>query len=146
METVADILASKGRDVWTVEPDTTIGDAARLMGERNIGAVLVLDDEEKPVGILSERDVVRGLLRLEGDISRRPVRDLMTERVKSVKSSLTIEDAMAVMTHNRFRHLPVRGDAGELIGLISIGDVVKAAIHEREFVIDQLEHYIAGSL
>ena len=146
METVADILASKGRDVWTVSPATTIGDAARLMGEKNVGAVLVVGDQAQPVGILSERDVVRGLLRLQGDVSARPVRDLMTERVKVVKESLTIEDAMAVMTHNRFRHLPVRGDGGEIVGMISIGDVVKAAIHEREFVIDQLEHYIAGSL
>ena len=146
METVADILAGKGRDVWTVSPAATIDDAARVMSEKNIGAVLVVSDENQPIGILSERDVMRGMLRLDGNISKRPVRDLMTERVKSVDETLTIEDAMAVMTHNRFRHLPVRNESGEIVGLISIGDVVKAAIHEREFVIDQLEHYIAGSL
>lgn len=145
MMTAADILQEKGRQVWTVNRNASVGDAVELMGDKNIGAVVVVADDEKPVGIVSERDVTRALLRKRSQLMDTPVVDIMSSQVKSIGETLSIPEVMAVMTHNRFRHLPV-GKDGKLSGLISIGDAVKAEIHEQEFVIDQLEHYIAGSL
>jgi CBS domain-containing protein len=145
METVADILDSKGRNVWTVSPSTAVREAGALMREKNIGAVLVAGEDGRPVGILSERDIARGLVVHKGCVGDLAVSELMSTQVKSVDETLSIEDVMAVMTHNRIRHLPVC-DEDKVVGMISIGDVVKAAILEKEFVIDQLEHYISGSL
>jgi len=145
METISDILREKGDQVWTVGEDATVSDAVELMAEKNIGAVVILDDNRKPVGIVSERDVTRSILSKGSQLLELPVSEIMTRQVKCVRETLSIAEAMAVMTHNRFRHLPVcREDT--LAGVVSIGDVVKAEIHEQEFVIDQLEHYIAGSL
>lgn len=145
METVADILKEKGSDVWTVAQGASVGDAVEIMAEKNIGAVVVIDADGEPVGIVSERDVTRALLRKGAHLLDGTVDEVMSPQVKCVREGLSIEEAMAVMTHNRFRHLPVCRE-GKLAGLVSIGDVVKAEIHEREFVIDQLEHYISGSL
>lgn len=145
MITVADILRDKGNQVWTVSPDATVADAVTLMAEKNIGAVLVLATDEKPVGIVSERDITRALLRKKSQLGSAPITDIMTSMVKGVPETVTVPDVMAIMTHNRFRHLPVNRE-GKLVGLISIGDVVKAEIHEQKIVIDQLEHYIAGSM
>jgi len=145
MTTVADVLQEKGGQVWTVERNALVSDAVKLMVEKNIGAVVVVAEDNKPVGIVSERDIARSLLKKGAQLLDTPVAQIMSTQVKCIRESLSIAEAMAVMTHNRFRHLPV-GDSGNLSGLISIGDVVKAEIHEQEFVIDQLEHYIAGSL
>lgn len=143
MLTVRELLAKKGSEVWSVSPDATVYDALQLMAARNVGAVLVLDDGEL-AGILSERDYARQVI-LKGKASRdTPVRDIMTTSVVSVSPDRTIDDCMALMTERRIRHLPVlRSDV--LLGVLSIGDVVKAVISEKEFHIEQLESYIASS-
>ena len=143
MLTVRELLAKKGSEVWSVSPDATVYDALQLMAARNVGAVLVLNDGEL-AGILSERDYARQVV-LKGKASRdTPVRDIMTTSVVSVSPDRTIDDCMALMTERRIRHLPVlKSDV--LLGVLSIGDVVKAVISEKEFHIEQLESYIASS-
>ncbi len=141
MKTVRDLVAGKGATIWSVEPDTTVFDTLRLMAEMEIGAVLVLR-EGKMVGIFSERDYARQVI-LKGKASKdTPVRDVMTQRIVYVRMEQTVEDCMALMTDKRIRHLPVM-EGGKLVGVLSIGDVVKAVISEKEFIIAQLENYIA---
>lgn len=143
MLTVRELLTKKGSEVWSVSPDATVYDALQLMAARNVGAVLVLDDGEL-AGILSERDYARQVI-LKGKASRdTPVRDIMTTAVVSVSPERTIDDCMALMTERRIRHLPVL-QSEVLLGVLSIGDVVKAVISEKEFHIEQLESYIASS-
>ena len=142
MLTVRELLAKKGSEVWSVSPDATVYDALQLMAARNVGAVLVLDDGEL-AGILSERDYARQVI-LKGKASRdTPVRDIMTTAVVSVSPERTIDDCMSLMTERRIRHLPVL-QSDVLLGVLSIGDVVKAVISEKEFHIEQLESYIAS--
>jgi len=142
MKTVRDVLKQKGRDVCAVSPDTTVFDALKVMAERNVGAVLVLE-ADRPVGIFSERDYARQVI-LKGKSSKdTPVREIMTSRVLFIGPEQNIEECMAVMTDKRIRHLPVLED-GKLAGILSIGDVVKAVISEKEFLISQLERYIAS--
>ena len=142
MKTIGDILRAKGQAIWAVAPDTTVYQALELMAEKNIGAVLVVQ-EDKLVGIMSERDYARKVI-LKGKASKNiPVRDIMTERVVYVHPDQTTEECMVLMTNKRIRHLPVL-EGERLIGVVSIGDVVKAIISEQEFVIEQLEHYITG--
>ena len=140
MKTVRDLLAGKSRDVWSIGPDQTVYDAIALMSERGIGAVLVLDGAEL-VGILSERDYARRVI-LKGKASRETqVREIMTTNLISVTHERTIEDCMAIMTTSRIRHLPVLHE-GKLAGILSIGDIVKAMISDKQAHIDQLEDYI----
>ena len=140
MKTVRDLLAGKSGDVWSIGPDQTVYDAIALMSERGIGAVLVLDGTEL-VGILSERDYARRVI-LKGKASRETrVREIMTTNLIHVTHERTIEDCMAIMTTSRIRHLPVLHE-GKLAGILSIGDIVKAMISEREAQIEQLEDYI----
>jgi CBS domain-containing protein len=140
MHTVRDLLNGKGTDVWSVRPDQTVYDALALMAERGIGAVLVCEGGEL-LGILSERDYARTVI-LEGRASRdTPVRDIMTTRLIHVGPEQTTDDCMGLMTHSRIRHLPVL-DGGKLVGILSIGDVVKAVISEKQSLIEQLEEYI----
>lgn len=143
MLTVRELLAKKGSRVWSVSPDTTVYEALQLMAERNVGAVLVLSGQ-RLAGILSERDYARQVV-LKGKASRdTPVREIMTTRLVTVSPERTIEECMALMTDMRIRHLPVT--SGEsLLGVLSIGDVVKAVISEKEFLIEQLEGYITSS-
>ncbi|MFP4373005.1 MAG: CBS domain-containing protein [Spirochaetaceae bacterium] len=145
METVREILRHKGNDVWSIHPQATTHEALERMREKNVGALLVIDSQGTLQGIFSERDLARHAIDHGDDLRHIAVSEVMTTPVRGVAPDRTVEECMAVMTENRVRHLPVFEDA-ELIGLISIGDVVKAVIHEKEFVIDQLEHYIAGSL
>jgi len=141
MKTVGDLLQGKGREVWSVAPDTTVYEALALMAERRIGAVVVTKDG-RVVGILSERDYARQVV-LKGKTSREtPVHEIMTSRVVYVRLQHSVEDCMALMTDKRVRHLPVI-EAEKLVGIISIGDVVKAVISEKQFIIEQLENYIA---
>lgn len=143
MLTVRELLAKKGSQVWSVSPDSTVYDALQLMAERNVGAVLVVSGRSL-AGILSERDYARQVV-LKGKASRdTPVHEIMTTRLVCVAPERTIEDCMALMTENRIRHLPVMRDE-TLVGLLSIGDVVKAVISEKQFLIEQLEGYIASS-
>jgi CBS domain-containing protein len=142
MINVRDILQEKGREIWRVSPGTTVFDALKLMADRNIGALLVLEGE-KLAGIFSERDYARKVI-LKGKASKdTAVAEIMTAVVVTVRPSQTVEECMELMTANRIRHLPVV-DGDELAGVISIGDVVKAIISDREFTIKQLENYITG--
>lgn len=142
MVTVNQCLQRKGRTVWTVGPDDTVYDALQVMADKDIGALLVLN-EEKLVGIFSERDYARKVI-LKGKTSKEtPVRDIMTTQVVYVQPGYLIEECMALMTERHVRHLPVL-EGKRLVGVISIGDVVKEIISEQQFVIEQLEHYITG--
>jgi CBS domain-containing protein len=143
MRTVKGMLRTKGHDVWSVPSDALVYDALELMAEKNIGAVLVIDAEGL-VGILSERDYARKVDLRGRSCTDTPVSEIMTERVVYVEPEQTTEECMALMTDKRVRHFPVLED-GQVIGVISIGDVVKAIISEQEFIIEQLEHYITGS-
>lgn len=142
MITVGEILRSKGGAVWTVTPQTTVYETLELMATHDIGAVFVMDGQQL-VGIFSERDYARKVV-LKGRTSREtPVSDLMTGKVFFVKPESTDEDCMRLMMTKRIRHLPVmNGDS--VIGVISVGDVVKAQLRDREFRIQQLENYISG--
>ncbi|MEB2285404.1 MAG: histidine kinase [Polyangiaceae bacterium UTPRO1] len=140
--TVYDVLQRKGAGVIAVGPESTVFEALQTFAENNIGAVLVLDDDCL-VGILSERDYARQVI-LKGKASKdTPVREIMTTAVVCVHPEHTIEECMALMTDKRFRHLPVIAD-DRLIGVLSIGDVVKALLDEQAFRIEQLEMYIAS--
>lgn len=140
--TVYDVLRGKGSDIISVNPSDTVFDALQILAERNIGAVLVLEGS-RLVGILSERDYARQVI-LKGKASKdTPVREIMTTSVVCVHPEYTIEECMALMTDKRFRHLPVLAD-DRLLGILSIGDVVKALLDEQAFRIEQLESYIAS--
>jgi len=142
MYSVTQILRQKGRQVWSTRPDATVYEALQLMAEKDIGALLVLESG-KLAGIFSERDYARKVILLGRSSKDTLVRDIMTERVYYVRPNWTTEDCMALMTEKHIRHLPVL-ESDKVIGIISIGDVVKALITKQEFVIEQLEHYITG--
>ena len=143
MKSVAQVLKSKpGQSVESVAPSTSVFDAVKRMAEKNIGALLVLE-EQKIVGIVTERDYARKIVLMGRSSKETPVRDIMSSPVMYVRPDQTNEECMALMTDNRLRHLPVV-DQGKLLGLISIGDLVKDIISEQKFIIEQLEHYIAG--
>jgi CBS domain-containing protein len=143
MKSVAQILKSKpDPTVYTIAPTASVFDAVKLMAEKSIGALLVMEDL-KIDGIITERDYARKIVLMGRSSKETPVRDIMTSPVMYVRPDQTNEECMALMTDNRVRHLPVI-DNGKLIGLISIGDLVKAIISEQKFIIDQLEHYIMG--
>jgi CBS domain-containing protein len=140
MKTVQQLLESKRYSVVSVTPSTTVLDALKVMADKEIGAVIVIDDGHL-VGIFSERDYARKVV-LQGKSSKdTPVREIMTEKVVCVRPEQTIEDCMGLMTDKRIRHLPVL-EHKKVIGVISIGDVVKEMLSEKEFVIKQLESYI----
>jgi CBS domain-containing protein len=143
MKTAALILRSKpDQTVHTMEPTASAYEAARFMADKNIGA-LVLIERGKVVGIVSERDCARKLVAMARSAQDTLLRDIMSSLVMYVHPDQTGEECMALMTENRLRHLPVM-DGDQLIGLVSIGDLVKATISEQQFTIEQLEHYIAG--
>ncbi len=139
---VSQILAQKGREVWTIEADATILAALQLMAEKKIGA-LVVTDSAHPVGIFSERDYARKVVLAGLSSSTALVGKVMTPDPVCINSERTADECMALMTEKRIRHLPVVED-GKLAGIISIGDVVKSVIADREFEIQQLENYISG--
>lgn len=141
MDTVKDMLESKGRDVFSVRPSASVFEALELMADKHLGAVLVVDESGKLAGIFSERDYARKL-ELRGKSARTTtVRDVMTSEMLGVEPSTTIRECMALMTARRIRHLPVL-DKGALVGIISIGDVVKAIITEQELMISQQAYMI----
>ena len=142
MITVRDILQQKGNQIWSVSPDATVFDALESMAEKNVGALLVLDGE-KIAGVFSERDYARKVI-LKGKASKKTsVEEIMSSEVTTVGPGQSVEECMALMTDKRIRHLPVL-EGEKLVGMISIGDVVKAIISDREFIIKQLENYITG--
>ena len=143
MKSVADILKSKpDQTVYNIAPGDSVYDALRLMADRNIGALLVVE-EGNIVGILTERDYARKVVLMERSSKQTAVREIMTSSVIYVRPDQTNEECMALMTDNRLRHLPVI-DNGRLLGLVSIGDLVKDIISEQQFIIEQLQQYIQG--
>ncbi|MFH1679823.1 MAG: CBS domain-containing protein [Candidatus Eisenbacteria bacterium] len=142
MTSVRQLLQAKGSGVWTVKPDMFVFDALQVMAEKDVGALPVVE-EGKVVGIFSERDYARKVV-LKGRSSRTsPVREMMTARVLFVSPGETVEDCMKLMTAKHVRHLPVM-EEDRLVGIVSIGDVVKKVISDQKFTIDQLEKYITG--
>jgi CBS domain-containing protein len=142
METIRQILDKKGNQVYSVAPETTVYDTLKLMADKNIGAVLVLKNG-KIHGIMSERDYARKVV-LKGKISKEiPVNEIMSSNVICIDPDQTINNTQAVMIQKRIRHLPVM-EKDELIGIVSIGDVVDAVLEEKSFMIDQLATYIKG--
>lgn len=140
--TVQDVLNDKGKRVWTISPDAKVIDALKLMSDKDLGAIVVTKGENL-VGILSERDYARKVM-LRGKSSLdTPVKEIMTSGVYYVDPETTTQECLALMTKNRIRHLPVIRD-GKLIGVVSIGDVVKSVISQQKIAIDHLERYITG--
>ncbi|MCH8169694.1 MAG: CBS domain-containing protein [Bacteroidetes bacterium] len=141
-KTVSSMLKGKGFDIWSVSQNDSVFDALTLMAEKKCGALVVLE-EEKLCGIISERDYARKIILLGKSSKETLVKEIMSSTVFYASPDLTAEECMAVMIDKRVRHLPVMENEN-LIGVISIGDVVKAVIDEKAFVIDQLERYITG--
>jgi CBS domain-containing protein len=143
MTAVRHILDQKGHQVWSLHPDDTVYDAIKMMADKDVGALLVLD-RTKIVGIVTERDYARNVF-LKGRASPQTlVGEIMQRNVVCVEPDKSIEECMAIMSAKRVRHLPVINDS-QLFGIVSIGDLVKTVISDREFAIEQLEHYIRGA-
>jgi CBS domain-containing protein len=142
MQTVKELLDAKGHQVWSIAPDASVFEAIQLMAEKEVGALLVMETD-KLVGIISERDYARKVI-LKGRSSQEtPIQEIMTTRVMYAHPDQQIEECMALMTEKRIRHLPVL-EGERVLGMISIGDLVKTIIAEQQFMIEQLEHYISG--
>ena len=142
MSIVSQLLKTKGNEIWSVAPQATVFEALQIMAEKEIGALLVLDNE-KLVGIFSERDYARKLILKDRSSKEATVGEMMTRNVLYVEPETTIDECMALMTEKRVRHLPVM-ENGQLVGIVTIGDVVKKYISDQEFMIQQLEKYISG--
>lgn len=142
MKLVKHLLEEKGNEIWSIEPDRSVLDAIKMMAEKGIGALLVMDGEQL-TGILSERDYARKVILQGRSSSDTAVREIMTDKVFSTAPERSVEECMALMTEKRIRHLPVV-NSGAVIGVLSIGDLVKAKIEEQEFQIKQLENYITA--
>jgi len=143
MNTIGQLLESKGKDIWTIAPNATVFEGLRIMAKRNVGALLVID-KDNLVGIFSERDYARKVI-LEGKSSKdTAVGELMTKDVYYIDPKNTLQESMAVMTARHIRHMPVL-DKDRLVGMVTLGDVVRQIIAEQEFTIRELEKYISGS-
>jgi len=144
MEKVGKILEKKGHEVWSISPDAIVYRSLELMSEKGIGALIVLNDKGKVEGILTERDYARKVF-LKGRSSKETyVKEIMTSELFAVNPTSTIEECMALMTEKRIRHLPVM-EGDKLVGMISIGDVLKAIIEAQGIIIEHLSNYIMGS-
>lgn len=142
MRTVKELLGPKPMNVWSITPEASVFQALELMAEKEIGALVVLSGS-KLVGLLSERDYARKVI-LKGKASKETrVREIMTDKLITIRPETSIDECMALMTDKRIRHLPVL-EGEKLVGMISIGDVVKAIISEQKFIIQQLENYITA--
>jgi signal-transduction protein with cAMP-binding, CBS, and nucleotidyltransferase domain len=142
MRLVIDILRTKGEWVCTVHPDSSVYDALKLMAEKEIGALVVVENDQ-PIGIFSERDYARRVILAGRSSLNTKVREIMTEKVYFVRPEQTLEECMALMTQSHIRHLPVM-NGQKLAGLISIGDIVKEIISDQNLEIQQLENYVLG--
>ncbi len=141
--TIRNLLKEKGENVWTINPDATVLDAMAKMAEKDIGSLVVLDGE-KLIGIITERHYSRNIVLKGKSSSTTLVRDIMEKNVIHVRPEQSVELCMALMTENRVRHLPVL-ESKKVVGIVSIGDLLKTIISKQNFVIDQLEHYIQGA-
>ena len=140
MKLVQQIINSKGHDVWSIHPDDSVFDAIQAMADKNVGALVVVEDD-KLAGIISERDYARKVI-LKGKSSKKTiVREIMVSKVICARLDQTIDDCMAIMTEKRIRHLPVMHEK-QLTGMITLGEVVKSIIEDQKFEIDELSHYI----
>lgn len=136
------LLDDKGSSVWSVHPDDTVLDAIKLLAQKDIGALIVIEND-KPVGIFTERDYARKVyLRGKSSLDT-AVREIMVSPVICVSPDQSVNECLALMTEKRFRHLPVVID-GRLVGMVSIGDLVKSVIDDQKFEIEQLEHFVHG--
>ena len=145
MQRARDLLKSKTKEVWSISPKSTVFEALKIMGEKEIGALMVMDKKGKVVGIITERDYARKVI-LKGKSSRETlVSDIMTpfEKMYTVKPDTPVEDCMILITGKRIRHVPVF-DGDQYVGLISIGDVVKSTISQKDLLIEHLSNYIGG--
>jgi CBS domain-containing protein len=143
MKTVANILKTKGSEVSFVSPDIMVRDALKIMAEKNIGAIVVLNND-KLVGIFSERDYARKIILKDKSSKTTPISEIMTsDELITVKPSTSIDDCMVLMTDRRIRHLPVVENE-KLLGVISIGDLVKHIIEDQKITIENLQNYISG--
>jgi len=140
MKTVSQLLQGKGSSVWSVTPDSSVYDALKLMAEKNVGALVVMSDG-KLRGILSERDYARKVILFGKSSHDLAVREIMSDKVVCVGPTQKVDECMAVMSSKRIRHLPVL-DAGRVVGMLSIGDLVKEVIADQQMTIQQLESYI----
>ncbi|HSB49346.1 MAG TPA: CBS domain-containing protein [Burkholderiales bacterium] len=140
MKTLKQLLDAKGREVHTVAPEARVFDALKLMADKSVGALIVMEGG-RIAGVISERDYARKVILHGGSIHELPVRDIMTSKVITVHPDQTVEECMALMTERRIRHLPVT-EGERLIGVLSIGDLVKEVIAEQQQTIRQLESYI----
>jgi CBS-domain-containing membrane protein len=140
VQTASEILRIKGNDIWSVKPDDTILNAIQLMADHEVGALLVMD-HEKLVGIVTERDYTRKVALEDRSSKDALVREIMSERVLCARPEQTVNECMALMSDKRARHLPIL-DHKKVIGIISIGDLVKSIIREQQFEIEALQHYI----
>ncbi|MHB8137842.1 MAG: CBS domain-containing protein [Smithellaceae bacterium] len=146
MQTVRDILNNKPKETWSISPKSSVLDALKIMDEKEIGALMVMDEKHKVLGIITERDYARKII-LKGKSSKdTKVEEIMTptEHMFTVSPDATVADCMVLITGKRIRHVPVF-DKRRYVGLISIGDMVKSVISEKDLLIDQLSNYIAGS-
>lgn len=142
MMTVRELLEQKGGVVWTIAPNASVFEAIRTMAEKGVGALVVVEGG-RVVGIISERDYARKVI-LQGKSSRQTsCREIMTDTVFFVTQERTVDECMALMTDKRIRHLPVMKD-DHLVGIVSVGDCIKAIISKQQFIIEQLESYIRG--
>jgi CBS domain-containing protein len=140
MTTVQRLLQHKGHTVWSIPPDASVFEAVQLMADKRVGALMVVERNEL-VGVISERDYAREIVLKDRASRDTPVSAIMTQRVLYVRPQQTLEECMALMTERHLRHLPVL-DSGRLVGVVSMRDVVKDLIAEKEFLIEQLENYI----
>ncbi|HEX2842890.1 CBS domain-containing protein [Hyphomicrobium sp.] len=143
MTTLRHLLLQKGNSIWSIHPDASVFDAVKEMAEKNIGALVVIEDDQL-IGLITERHYARNIV-LKGRTSPKTrVRDIMQTNVICARPDYTVEQCMALMTSKLVRHLPIVDD-GVLLGLVSIGDLVKSTISDQKFVIEQLEQYISGT-
>jgi len=140
MTTVERLLQHKGHIVWSIPPDASVFEAVQLMADKRVGALMVVDKNEL-IGVISERDYAREIVLKDRASRSTPVSAIMTQRVLYVRPQQTLEECMALMTEKHLRHLPVL-DNGRLVGVVSMRDVVKDLIAEKEFLIEQMENYI----
>jgi len=143
MHKISDLLSAKGSQVWSIGPAHSVFQAIEMMALKEVGALTVISDEGKVVGIISERDYARKVI-LKGKSSvKTPVSEIMTQDVIYIEEDAQVDECMALMTAKKIRHLPVLKE-DKLIGMISVGDLVKKIIDDQTFVIEQLERYIKG--
>jgi CBS domain-containing protein len=143
MTTVERLLETKGHVVWSITPDASVFEAVQLMAEKGVGALMVVEGRQL-VGIVSERDYAREIVLKDRSSKTTPISEIMTRKVLYVRPEQSLEECMALMTEKNLRHLPVL-DGSRLVGVISMRDVVKNLISEKQFLIEQLENYISGT-